>query len=200
MASVLVGRSARLALQFRYTQLPTPRTFSLCAGSPYIQHKLKSFHTFRASILHRRFMSSSSAHSMSAQPGQEPDGAVHRQLGRVAVAQMTATGDSSKNFDTCSDLARQAADAGCALLCLPECFSFIGGFLEHRKHPLAFTYENQRYHLNCKVLPVSLRCLQHVAIVSPHSRPPAYLPPPLSRPQEPASRSPWPRACHWKES
>ncbi|CAI7913810.1 unnamed protein product [Closterium sp. NIES-54] len=45
---------------------------------------------------------------------------------RVAVAQMTAVGDVEKNYATCKLLVEQAAAAGATLLCLPECFSFIG--------------------------------------------------------------------------
>ncbi|CAI5483814.1 unnamed protein product [Closterium sp. Yama58-4] len=45
---------------------------------------------------------------------------------RVAVAQMTSVGDVEKNFATCKSLVEQAAAAGAALICLPECFSFIG--------------------------------------------------------------------------
>eukprot|EP00793_Prasinoderma_coloniale_P005239 PRCOL_00001000-RA len=39
---------------------------------------------------------------------------------------MTATNDAEANFATCSDLAARAAAAGASLLCLPECFAFIG--------------------------------------------------------------------------
>eukprot|EP00775_Hariotina_reticulata_P010801 gene10801-10957_t len=45
---------------------------------------------------------------------------------RVAVGQMTAVGDQLLNFNTCKQLAEQAATAGCSMLFLPECFSFIG--------------------------------------------------------------------------
>ncbi len=45
---------------------------------------------------------------------------------RVAVAQMTSTGDQSANFIVCSQLAREAARQGCSMLFLPECCSFIG--------------------------------------------------------------------------
>lgn len=45
---------------------------------------------------------------------------------RVAVGQMTSVGDQLKNFQTCKNLADQAAAAGCKILFLPECFSFIG--------------------------------------------------------------------------
>jgi len=44
----------------------------------------------------------------------------------VAVAQMTSTGDHEANFVQAASLARDAAAKGCALVCLPECFSFIG--------------------------------------------------------------------------
>ncbi|GLC72751.1 hypothetical protein PLESTF_001289500 [Pleodorina starrii] len=44
---------------------------------------------------------------------------------RIAVGQMTATGDQAANFATCERLAKAAA-AGCRMLFLPECFSFIG--------------------------------------------------------------------------
>ncbi|KAF6254735.1 carbon-nitrogen hydrolase [Scenedesmus sp. NREL 46B-D3] len=45
---------------------------------------------------------------------------------KVAVAQMTSVGDQLANFNTCKQLAEQAAAAGCSMLFLPECFSFIG--------------------------------------------------------------------------
>ena len=45
---------------------------------------------------------------------------------RAAVGQMTATDDVETNFATCARLAKEAADAGCAILMLPECFAFIG--------------------------------------------------------------------------
>jgi hypothetical protein len=44
----------------------------------------------------------------------------------VAVAQLTATNDHAKNFSEAAQCAQQAADKGCSLLALPECFSFIG--------------------------------------------------------------------------
>jgi len=44
----------------------------------------------------------------------------------VAVGQMTSVGDKDANFDTCSQLAKEAAAEGCAALFLPECFSFLG--------------------------------------------------------------------------
>lgn len=45
---------------------------------------------------------------------------------RVAVGQMTSVGDQVANFNVCSQLAHEAADKGCKMLFLPECFSFIG--------------------------------------------------------------------------
>ncbi|WIA37182.1 hypothetical protein OEZ86_014137 [Tetradesmus obliquus] len=45
---------------------------------------------------------------------------------KVAVGQMTSVGDQLANFNTCKQLAEQAAAAGCSMLFLPECFSFIG--------------------------------------------------------------------------
>ena len=45
---------------------------------------------------------------------------------KVAVAQMTSVGDPDANYEQCAALAREAAAQGCALLCLPECCSFIG--------------------------------------------------------------------------
>ncbi|PNH11452.1 Nitrilase 1, partial [Tetrabaena socialis] len=45
---------------------------------------------------------------------------------RIAVGQMTSTGDTSANFDTCARLAQDAVQAGCRMIFLPECFSFIG--------------------------------------------------------------------------
>ncbi|KAG2491073.1 hypothetical protein HYH03_010518 [Edaphochlamys debaryana] len=44
----------------------------------------------------------------------------------VAVGQMTAGGDQGANLATCTRLAQEAALAGCRMLFLPECFSFIG--------------------------------------------------------------------------
>jgi predicted amidohydrolase len=45
---------------------------------------------------------------------------------KVAVGQMTATGDLEANFRTCERLVEEAAAAGASLLSLPECFNFIG--------------------------------------------------------------------------
>ena len=45
---------------------------------------------------------------------------------KLAVSQMTSTADVEANFAACARLARSAADAGAALLCLPECCTFLG--------------------------------------------------------------------------
>lgn len=45
---------------------------------------------------------------------------------RIAVGQMTSTGDAEANFEICQSLVRRAADAGASLLSLPECFAFLG--------------------------------------------------------------------------
>ncbi|KAK3259876.1 hypothetical protein CYMTET_31144 [Cymbomonas tetramitiformis] len=45
---------------------------------------------------------------------------------KIAVGQMTAKNDLLTNYSTCERLCQQAAEAGCKLLCLPECFSFLG--------------------------------------------------------------------------
>ncbi|GAX78444.1 hypothetical protein CEUSTIGMA_g5885.t1 [Chlamydomonas eustigma] len=45
---------------------------------------------------------------------------------KVAVSQMTAVGDQAVNFETCRKLAQSSVAAGCSMLFLPECFSFIG--------------------------------------------------------------------------
>ncbi len=50
-----------------------------------------------------------------------------RRLLRAGVAQMRATDDRDANFRCCARLCAAARDRGCALLCLPECFHFIGG-------------------------------------------------------------------------
>lgn len=47
-------------------------------------------------------------------------------LAKVAVGQMTSVGDQEANFATCQRLAFEARDAGCCMLFLPECCSFIG--------------------------------------------------------------------------
>jgi deaminated glutathione amidase len=44
----------------------------------------------------------------------------------VAVGQMTSTDDVDENLETCAVLARAARARGAALLCLPECFAFLG--------------------------------------------------------------------------
>ncbi len=44
----------------------------------------------------------------------------------VAVAQMTSVGNQEANFATCRKLAIEAKEAGCCMLFLPECCSFIG--------------------------------------------------------------------------
>lgn len=48
----------------------------------------------------------------------------------VAVAQLTATNDHAQNFRDAETCARAAFAAGCSLLALPECFSFIGASAE----------------------------------------------------------------------
>lgn len=45
---------------------------------------------------------------------------------KIAVSQMTSTADAEANFAACARLARSASDAGAALLCLPECCTFLG--------------------------------------------------------------------------
>lgn len=44
----------------------------------------------------------------------------------VAVGQMTSTADVEQNLATCADLAKKAKARGAVLLCLPECFAFMG--------------------------------------------------------------------------
>ena len=60
---------------------------------------------------------------------QEPEDAAEvtkPSVAKVAVGQMCATSDLDKNYETCAALARDAAAQGCKLLCLPECFAYIG--------------------------------------------------------------------------
>ena len=66
---------------------------------------------------------------MSAQDGPAPVPASlpPRRLLRAGVAQMCATDDRDANFRCCARLCAAARGRGCALLCLPECFHFIGG-------------------------------------------------------------------------
>lgn len=45
---------------------------------------------------------------------------------KLAVAQMTSTGDLEANFAACERLAHSAVAAGVSLLCLPECCTFLG--------------------------------------------------------------------------
>ncbi len=45
---------------------------------------------------------------------------------KAAVAQLCSTDDISANLATCRRLAAQAADRGCSLIVLPECFAFLG--------------------------------------------------------------------------
>jgi predicted amidohydrolase len=47
-------------------------------------------------------------------------------LPKVAVAQLTSTADVAANLAACSRLAARAADAGCSLLVLPECCTYLG--------------------------------------------------------------------------
>ena len=49
-----------------------------------------------------------------------------RARGKVAVAQLTSTGDHAANFANVAALAEEASEQGCGFLALPECFSFIG--------------------------------------------------------------------------
>mmetsp|Transcript_13229 Transcript_13229/g.25311 ORF Transcript_13229/g.25311 Transcript_13229/m.25311 type:complete len:339 (+) Transcript_13229:30-1046(+) len=48
---------------------------------------------------------------------------------KVAVGQMCAKNDVLGNFETCKLLAEESKQAGCAMLFLPECFSYIGSNL-----------------------------------------------------------------------
>ena len=45
---------------------------------------------------------------------------------KVGVCQMTATSDREANFAVCARLIAEAKEQGAALVCLPECFHFIG--------------------------------------------------------------------------
>ena len=45
---------------------------------------------------------------------------------KIAVSQMTSTADTEANFAACARLAERAREAGAALLCLPECCTFLG--------------------------------------------------------------------------
>ena len=45
---------------------------------------------------------------------------------KVACVQFTATTDRKRNFEVCSSLIKEAAKLGSKLICLPECFHFIG--------------------------------------------------------------------------
>ena len=49
-----------------------------------------------------------------------------RACARLAVGQMTSTGDTDTNLAACARLASQAAAAGASLLSLPECCTFLG--------------------------------------------------------------------------
>ncbi|HEY4222989.1 MAG TPA: nitrilase-related carbon-nitrogen hydrolase, partial [Myxococcota bacterium] len=44
----------------------------------------------------------------------------------LAVGQMTSTKEVDQNLATCGELASSAQDRGAKLLCLPECFAFMG--------------------------------------------------------------------------
>ena len=45
---------------------------------------------------------------------------------KVACVQFTATTDRKRKFEICSSLIKEAAKLGSKLICLPECFHFIG--------------------------------------------------------------------------
>ena len=51
---------------------------------------------------------------------------VARRKLKVACVQFTATTDRKRNFEICSSLIKEAAKLGSKLICLPECFHFIG--------------------------------------------------------------------------
>ena len=55
-----------------------------------------------------------------------PSGDQGPRVATVAVAQMTSVGNQEANFATCRKLAMEAKEAGCCMLFLPECCSFIG--------------------------------------------------------------------------
>jgi len=51
-------------------------------------------------------------------------------LARIAVGQLRSTSDHDKNFAAASKIAAEASAAGARMLCLPECFNFIGSSAE----------------------------------------------------------------------
>jgi len=82
-----------------------------------------------ASALGRRHLSAAPPTAASSSAAAAPSGAMASPppaSARVAVGQMTATADMAANFAVCSELAAAAAAAGASLLCLPECFNYIG--------------------------------------------------------------------------
>jgi deaminated glutathione amidase len=52
--------------------------------------------------------------------------AVGKNKVKVACVQFTATTDCDRNYRICSKLIKKAAKLGLDLICLPECFHFIG--------------------------------------------------------------------------
>eukprot|EP00041_Stephanoeca_diplocostata_P032946 m.1074168 g.1074168 ORF g.1074168 m.1074168 type:complete len:283 (+) comp24237_c0_seq33:269-1117(+) len=59
---------------------------------------------------------------------QRAAAAFHKAIGtvRIGVAQLNATGNPIVNYAAVADLCGEAEKRGCRLLCLPECFHFIG--------------------------------------------------------------------------
>ena len=66
-------------------------------------------------------------------------------IATVAVAQMTSVGNQEANFATCRKLAIQAKEAGCCMLFLPECCSFIGLNQQEVCHLNSFHHPSQSF-------------------------------------------------------
>mmetsp|Transcript_1410 Transcript_1410/g.1919 ORF Transcript_1410/g.1919 Transcript_1410/m.1919 type:complete len:335 (+) Transcript_1410:254-1258(+) len=64
--------------------------------------------------------------AFSSQPPRQDNDIFSASKATVAVGQMTSTNDRDHNFKICRELADAAAKRGAKLLCLPECFHFIG--------------------------------------------------------------------------
>lgn len=74
-----------------------------------------------------------------------PSGDQGPRVATVAVAQMTSVGNQEENFATCRKLAMEAKEAGCCMLFLPECCSFIGLNQQEVCSINSFNYTSQSF-------------------------------------------------------
>lgn len=98
-----------------------------------LQLRIGTVRTFllnRGNMNSSSFSTSSSSCSSSSPPPltvvNSTSSASSNSISKIAVGQLTSTGDRKENLHICEKLAKKAAELGCKMLFLPECFSLIG--------------------------------------------------------------------------